>query len=274
MNKMTNVNRPMLISNPDFFNVIITESCGITHEKQILEIDIPEQANLPETFIALNDDKEYVIQRSKVNRSKAFLQISIEPFENINLQLSEKISSIKSSVNCEIDNDIAEISNEDFGLYKAAKLNGAILECKTTHGEWRVKNFIDTREQVYSYSGTILEDGPLRIVYRYSVEFSKNKYYNAVITIDAGMQFAVISEEFSAGIGDQVVWDFSGDDIPDELYLLDSTPLFSTTPLSYFYDSRIARLAMWTQYSQLKDFSDGFAFRINNTNDVIGVDYT
>ncbi|MEI6521079.1 MAG: hypothetical protein WCO98_13735, partial [bacterium] len=281
---MNQDSRPMVISNQDIFNVSIIESIGIAHEKQILTVNIPQSIELPELFLAADGDLKVSGQRSVINRNEAFLYLSISPFDKIDLTLDTEQSGINSMVNCSIENDIAEISNENFAIhvlhgmklfsepkiFKIGELPGVILNCKENNGQWRGKIYIDTHEAVKSITGEIIEQGPIRIVYRYAVKFVDEKFYTADVTIDAGMQFAVISESFTAGIGDQIVWDFSADNLPDELYLLDSTPLFSTQPLSYFYDSRIARLAMWTQYSQLKDFSDGYAFHIQNSQDVIG----
>jgi hypothetical protein len=283
-NNMKQYNQPMVVSNPNIFQISIIESIGVAHEKQVLFIDIPQTIELPEVFTVVDGDLVVLGQRSTADRNKAFLYLSISPFDEINLTLGAKQTDINPQVNCFIKNEVADISNENFALrvvygaklYTEPKilnigdLPGVILNCKETSGQWRGKSYIDTHEAVESITGEIIEQGPIRIIYRYTVKFVNEKYYTADVTVDAGMQFAVISESFSAGIGDQIIWDFSAENLPDELYLLDSTPLFSTQPLSYFYDSRIARLAMWTQYSQLKDFSDGYAFRIQNSQDVIG----
>lgn len=110
-----------------------------------------------------------------------------------------------------------------------------------------------------SARGELVENGPLRVVYRFCAEFAPDGFYTATVTVDRGQPFAAVDEEFQAGSGDQVVWDFSGGDLPEEFYLLDSSAAYQTRPLFYHFDQRLTRMASWTQQSQHFGFSDGYA---------------
>lgn len=138
-------------------------------------------------------------------------------------------------------------------------------------GPWRGKTFFDTRQPVRSISSVLLESGPLRTVVRYQAVIGSSQSYAALLTFDAASDFIEIDETFSADRGDQIVWDFAGEDLPDELHRLDSSAGYTSQTIGYFFDRRLARLAGWNQYSQLHDFSDGYALTFPKSEDVIGL---
>ena len=136
---------------------------------------------------------------------------------------------------------------------------GPVCRIRVGDGPWRGRTFIDSRRPVQSWMGELLEEGPLRTVYRFSAGFAQEGFYRATVTVDRGQLFAVIEEEFQAGSGDQVVWDFADEDLPEEFYLLDSSAAYQTRPLYFHLDQRLTRMLCWTQQSQHFDFSDGYA---------------
>ena len=141
---------------------------------------------------------------------------------------------------------------------------------RVTNGPWRGSSFFDTRNPARQITGTVLESGPLRIVTLFQARIGPAHSYTARLTFDAGSDYIAVDEVFDCDSGDQIVWDFSGENLPEQILLLDSTAGFTAQSLHYFFDRRLARLACWNQYSQLHDFSDGYALTFSQNDDVIG----
>ncbi len=246
---------------------VTEECCGLTHEPQVIEL--AGIGNLPPTFLLQNSDgRLFPAQRSRLQPERLFAQISLQPFEKLQLvpvvdqQVPASVSFQESA------SGVGLIQTEHFTLEVPLGHDATIRSGFATTGPikrvrvgaaWRGRTFFDLRELVRTSLGEVLEEGPVRIVYRYRVETVGSGSYEATITVDAGLPFAKIEEDFRGGSGDQLVWDFSGPDLPSEILTLDSGAAYCTRLLSYHFDHRLARLAAWTQQSQHLDFVDGYA---------------
>ncbi len=260
--------RPMLNMQDAPYCVRLRESCGLYFEPQILEIAVPDEAS---AVFALRDARSgrlFPVQKSRQNPARGFLLIEIAPFEALELALAESADDVLAGVagktvvvretrlgNGSLELELPSDGEEADGLDVA----GPIARLRLMGGEWRGRSFFDTRSRVAKRQMEWLETGPLRSAYRYHVAFADGGSYQATVTLDAAQEFAVVEEALNAAPGDQIVWDFGGQDLPRELFLLDPTAGGAHRPLHYHHDNRQARLTAWTQYQQLFDLSDGFA---------------
>lgn len=273
-------NAPLTISASGTDPVIqIREACGLRHESQVIELAMGDSES--EVFtLESGDGRCFPGQRSRQHPGVAFVKLGLEPFEDLRLVRSKASFGLgKSACRVErgertvIENGFFSLEvrlGVDFSIRSGFATSGPIQRFRIGQGPWRGGTFIDSRREVISSQGEILEEGPVRVVYHYRVEFGGCGFYEATVTVDAGQTFAKIDEEFSAGSGDQLVWDFCGEDLPSDLYVLDSSAAYQTRPLSYHYDCRQVRLAAWTQQSQHLDYVDGFAIPFPKSAEVAG----
>lgn len=267
----------------------IREDFGLAHARQIVEIACPE--HLPEnvSFFSLRDVQtgaEFPAQRSCENPAVAFLQIELEPFSVLELVLNAQPASTGLSVPVELatkGENLAVVSNgkweveihqgkwrHEIGSGPSYAAPTPVRRLRAGEGPWRGNSFFETRQAIRQINGTVLESGPLRIVTQFQATIGESGFYTARLTFDADADHVRIDETFLSDSGDQIVWDFSGCDLPRQIHLLDSSAGFTTVQLQYFFDRRLARLACWNQYSQLHDFSDGYALTFAQSEDVIG----
>lgn len=249
----------------------LEEFCGLTHGPQVVELE--GAGDSAQAFFLKNSDgRLFPAQRSFVHPDRIFVQVSLQPFEKLLLAPApDPAAPTKSGVSFREDaSGIGIIQAEHFSLEVPLGHDTTIRSGLATpgpikrvrcgaEGAWRGRSFFDLREPVQMSRGEILEEGPVRIVFRYRVETVSGGFYEATVTVDAGLPFAKIEEEFRSGAGDQLVWDFAGEDRPSELLALDSGSAYGRRILSYHFDRRLARLAAWTQQSQHLDLVDGFA---------------
>ena len=259
--------------NPD---LILRESCGLDHQRQVVTVKLPPRG----AAFSLRDEKtgrEFPAQASRENPELAFVQLELRAGDDFQLVAQERTTAVHGPVALEgslVSNGkwAAEIF---LGEWRAEGDSPSaptpIRRVRIKDGPWRGNVFFDTRRPFQHVRSTILESGPLRIVVQYEASAGSDHSYTARLTLDAGTDFIAIDERFHGESGDQIVWDFSGADLPERIHLLDSTAGFATQELHYFYDRRLARLACWNQYSQLHDFSDGYALKFRQGDDLLGV---
>ncbi len=264
--------------------VTITESCGLSHDPQIIEIDIPADSPALLNLQDAASGQQFTVQHSQQNTSRGFLFVNLQPWQTLRLTPSspsaEKITPA-DQVRIDQRADAAILSNRHFSIEvplgsaevlpdHSAAVSGPVRQVRIGAGPWRGRTFFDTRAAVRCWQGDLLECGPNRVSYRYDVTLTNGGHYQAIILVDAGQPFAAITEKFNAGVGDQIVWDLSGEDLPEQFYRLNSSAGYEARRLKYRMDQRMARLAFWTQNTQLLDLSDGYALRMARSTDVIG----
>ncbi len=259
------------------------ESCGLRHEQQVLSLRVRDEWG--DGFCDAKGNRA-PSQRSLEFPEKVFLLRGVEPFEAVEIRpVTEQWPVQGETVSFRRSGEVGVLTNGRFSLEvwmgneQAAPLDrgltGPIIRFQIGDGAWRGTSFLDTRRKVVSQEGTVVEEGPIRLVYRYRVGFGGGGFYTAELTVDAGALFARVDEHFEpgasqAGCGDQVVWDFTADDLPKAFYALDSGAGFKNRPVTYHYDTRLARLAAWTQQSQHLDYVDGFALGFRQGDEVVG----
>jgi hypothetical protein len=271
-----------LTTNP----MAIREACGLNHERQILAVACPADVPRAAKLFRFRDPKtgaEFPAQRSQQNLETAFIQLELRAGEEFQLVAQDQISAITDAVTLSTNDSHGIVANGKWaaelflGEWRAEENALPSFEAPTPirrmrikDGPWRGSSFFDTRLPVRDISSVVLESGPLRIVTRFQARIGPAHSYTAHLTFDAGSDYIAVDEVFSCDSGDQIVWDFSGADLPEQIHLLNSTAGFATQSLHYFFDRRLARLASWNQYSQLHDFSDGYALTFSQNDDVIG----
>lgn len=286
MNSNSFTTPPVVHLDPATNLLNISEFCGLDHERQIVTVacppDLPKEAQL---FSFRDDRSEFPAQRSRQNPKLAFLQLELRAGASHRLAAraqAPKLSGHQVSVTPG-DKGHSIISNGKWavelflGEWKAKKdaevtfdAPGPIRRLRLGEGPWRGNSFFETRQPVRRVSSTVLESGPLRIVTEFRAEIGDSQFYTARLTFDAGLDFVRIEEDFNAGSGDQIVWDFTGADLPEEIHLTDNKGGFATLPLSYFVERRMARMSNWTQCSQLPNISDGYVVTFPKSDDAVG----
>jgi hypothetical protein len=273
----------------------ITESCGLAHDIQVIEVPIPPDS--PEQML-LKDrcaGGEFPLQSSRSKPGTGFLLVKLEPFQRLSLTADDTGRQSEAANGAPVQADegkapsaiAGECTVEEAGKTQTLSnglmsiqvsqqqrqyaegcrehmelaVPGPVLRFKAAQGSWRGGTFFDTRQPVRHTSGALLEKGPLRIHYRYQALIGADGYYEADVIVDAGLPFARIKERFSASPGDQLVWDFGPTEFPQSLHMLDATAGYTMIRPQRQFDQRHARLAGWTQNSQLFDLRDGYAIR-------------
>ncbi|PYI53365.1 hypothetical protein DLM86_16400 [Paenibacillus flagellatus] len=272
----------------------VTEPLGFGHEPQIATIDWPEGEPAADLLKDEASGRTFPVQHASDRPGKAYVRLALDPRETLRLKPSAgpaepaadergergprnaiapeggSVYIANGAIELELPYGAGRIDPAE--CRKADGVPGPVRRMRSAGGVWRGRSFIDggTGGAAASWEGRIRDGGALRTVYEYRVAFGHGGRYEAVLTIDAGERFVRIEETFETAPGAQVVWDFAGDDLPETAYLLDPTPGCRTSRLHYRFDQRLARLAGWTQYSQLLDLSDGFAFRFAQGDDAVG----
>ena len=273
----------MLNTSFNPYRLTIHESVGLAHEPQVVEIAVP--ASSPSVFF-LRDEKSgqlYPVQTSQQNPGRGYLLLSIAPDQILNLVPAESTKSVAldSSVTITEQKDIwivknkafaIELSagNQQFGKSRTQPVLGPVRRVREGNNPWRGRTFFDTTNGVVSEKAEWREKGPVRSVYHYRIEFAEGGFYDLELTVDATGDFARLHEKFRGAASDQIVWDFTGNDLPERVTLLDSTAGYTPKWLHYHLDQRHARLWCWTQFSQLHDLSDGYALHFSGADDAVG----
>jgi len=261
----------------------IKESCGLAHDAQVIEVAIPEDWRELTLLTDELSDARFLLQPSGARPGTGFLFVTIGPLQGLKLTPSDdpvaentmsEVLAAQAANLCRLAQGEEQatlvngllsvqvpIEGRHFASADGRFVPGPVRRFKAASGIWRGSTFFDTREPVRYAVGKLLENGPLRIHYRYRAEIGAKGYYEADLILDAGSTFARIDERFEASSGDQLVWDFGPDHFPETLYLLDATAGHKEIKPQRQFDQRHARLAGWTQYSQLFDLSDGYACR-------------
>ena len=263
------------------YRLIIRESAGLAHEKQVVEVPVP--AGAPALF-HLRDEataRLFPVQTSQCDPSRGYLLLEVKPDETLSLvQDDSSAAPLAEGVSIQENNETWTLKTGQFALELSAgkqrfasgePVSGPVRRVRQADGPWRGHTFFDTTVSALREQATWLEKGPLRAVYHYRIDFDRGGFYELELAADAVLDFVRLREKFSGAASDQIVWDFSGDDLPERLSLLDSTAGYTPRWLHYHFDQRHARLWCWTQYSQLHDLSDGFALHFSGAGDVVGL---
>ena len=252
----------------------LQEFCSLSHERQIIRIELPITEGSEGFLRGQETGALYPFQRSAEQPDQVFLEVALGPLEKITLQggiggrepvdLPDRVTfRPQAAWTGVIANEVFSVEvpfgESGFDLEATEEPPGPLHRFRIGDGPWRGRTFLDVRRGIRSWRGDLLEQGPLRTVYRFRAEVGQLNFYEAILTVDAGQPMLVVEERFETGSGDQVVWDFVGNDLPEEFYLLDASASYQTRPLFYEFDQRLTRVCCWTQQSQHFDFSDGFA---------------
>ncbi len=273
----------MLTVTFDPFRLTLLESLGLAHEEQIVEIPVPDGASGLLTLRDEASDRLYPVQVSRQKPGRGFLRLAVEPHQTLSLVPADRREQASASLTITERDGAWLLQNKYLSIklvagakdfearFSPEPLAGPVIQVKQHAGPWRGKTFFDTASPPIRQRAEWLERGPLRAVYHYRIEFAREHFYDLVLTADATVDFVRLEESFSGAAADQIVWDFSGDDLPESLSLLDSTAGHASKQIHYQFDQRHARLWGWTQFSQLHDLSDGFALQFSGAEDVVGV---
>lgn len=274
----------MLEFRPDPYLLAIREPAGLTHEQQVVDIPIPTGS--PALF-HLRDEKSgrlFPVQSSQRHSGRGYLLLSLAPGDSLALipDKTPVTDALLHSVSIQESNESWTLQNGNYAVELSAGnrsfapgnrelVSGPIRRVRQAKGPWRGRTFFDTSAPAIREQAAWMEKGPLRTIYYYRIELDRGGFYELELTADAGLDFVRLHEKFHGASSDQIVWDFTGNDVPERLSLLDSTAGYTTRWLHYHLDQRHARLWCWTQFSQLHDLSDGFALHFTGANDVVGL---
>ena len=256
-------------------DLVLHESCGLEHERQIAAVNFPASGGVV-SFRDAKTGRKFPAQASRENPAVAFLQLELRAEEELWLVAQEGAGVVVEPVarSGSVVSNGRWAAEVFIGEWKADGESAAptpVRRVRVKEGAWRGNFFFDSRYPFQAVRGTVVESGPLRVVVFYEARAGSEHFYTARLTFDAGTDFVAIEEQFHGESGDQIVWDFAGADLPERIHLLDSTAGFTSQELHYFFDRRVARLACWNQYSQLHDFSDGYALKFSGSEDVLGL---
>lgn len=247
----------------------IKESCGLRHELQVVTVARPGSWSAP--FSALKDlmtGRMFPVQVSRTDPSRFHVMLEVEPFQELHwipepgvlpaLAESCKVAE-RTGVYC-ISNGKVELeveSDRDRILHSSFPA-GPIRRFRRERYPWRGGCYLEGAGKPLSFECGVLETGPLRSVLKWRLDFEHSGFYEVLITLDAGQTFVRLEERFACGTHSQLVWDFANEDLPVRVRLLDHTEGYRPVIPNLHMDNRLARLAAWTQGSQLFDLSDGF----------------
>lgn len=249
--------------------VRIRECCGLEHHRQVVTFSLPGTADAICCFTDRHTGQTFPVQSAADNSVHVLLALGA----NQELELSPTTDRpVFSPVHLNTDKQTAVLSNDKlalrlaYGSWRAptpagvdsTTQPGPIVGVRIANGNWRGRTLLDTRQHLLSWTGTLIEEGLIRCVYEYRAHLVDGSSYRMRITLDAEQVFARIDEEFSAHETDQIVWDFSSDDLPKEAMLLDPSAGYTPQFLQYHFDQRVKRMYGWTQYSQMPENCDGY----------------
>ncbi|MFC4598411.1 hypothetical protein [Cohnella hongkongensis] len=281
----------MIRINVDPLRIEWKEELGFAHERQIVTIPVAS-AGLPETgwLVAAKDGSaggQPVFYQAAKDGSGIYLELEAAPYERLVLTPAPEgiapspgwRNSVRTDgcrawlSNGRMELEVPLGTRKADGAAEGADAGigppGPVCRMRAPGGSWRGRSYLDTRRPAERWEGTVLESGPLRVVYAYRADWNGG-WYEAVLTMDAGQRHVRLEESFDTEPGAQLIWDFSGEDLPVEAWLLDSTAACTAVPLHNRFDRRLARLASWNQYSQLHDLSDGYAVGFAQGEETVG----
>lgn len=263
------------------------ERLGLGHGPQIVSVTVP--AHAPELF-TLRDEvtgREFLAQRSRARSNQAFVLLDVQPLAHIHLSFDPQANAVttpsESSVRFDERGDLLELSNGCCALrltrfpeavrLSAAEVPAPIRSVRVEQGSWRGNSFFEIAARTATVQTQILECGPLRVEVRFQYSFEGGGVYQCTVRLDALQRHAEIQERSTdCGAADQIVWDFTGDDLPTRFLLLEKERTHRQRTVQCFFDDRVARLARWTQMAQLFDFYEAFAMTCGSGDnpDVLG----
>ncbi len=251
-----------------------SEPLGLSHRPQVVEISAPTPLNKCRSIMGTRG----AIQPSRQDPSRAFLHLSegVAAGACLSLTLGDSCTGplrcTRSAGVMTLDNGRCAIRlpDGDADHYSADGIHpGPVLGVRVgaDAGLWRGSSFLDTRSNHTHLHGDLLEEGPLRAVHRVSINLGDDRWYTCTATLDADADFVRIEESFAAGEDDQVVWDFTGADLPTEVFQLDAGAGHTVIRPEYTWAHSYARIWGWSQCSQLRE--DGAGLALTN-GDVVG----
>ena len=249
-----------------------SEPLGLLHAPQVVEITAPTDLNACRSVVGTCG----AIQPSQQDPSRAFLHLGegVPAHAQLSLTLGDTgtgpLRCTRSAGVITLDNGRCAIRLVD-GDADHVSLDGLhpgpVLGVRVGAGYWRGSSFLDSRSNHAHLHGELLEKGPLRAVHRVSFGLGDERFYTCTATLDADADFVRIEESFAAGDDDQVVWDFTGADLPIALLQLDSGAGHTVIRPEYTWSHSYARIWGWSQCSQLCEDGAGLAMA---DGDVVG----
>jgi hypothetical protein len=131
-----------------------------------------------------------------------------------------------------------------------------IMAVKGPDGAWRGKGYLDTYWRVTSYESQVIESGPIFTDVRVTYRFEQNKSYVVNIRLISKQDWALVGEQMDLGPRNKFIFDCSVGFKPNQLAMLTPGAQALTRDLNFFDDILQARMAIFTQYTQLADFRD------------------
>jgi len=258
---MTKSASPMLEVLAAPWRLRITERLGLTHGPQVIAVLAPAVAADSGWFAA--GAARLPWQRSRQDSSIAFVALVEGLAADCVLELAPTTGPALTPI-CTLVGEVAGNGRFRLRLNRAGVQGdgpdgmhpGPVLGLAVGAGPWRGGSFLDTRATVQAVSDEILEDGPVRVVWRWRADLGRGRHYTATVTVDAGLDFARLDESFHAGAADQLVWDFHGDDLAEQAWILDADGQREAR-FDRSTDHRLGRVWCWTQGSQQLDNTDG-----------------
>ncbi len=266
------------------YRIEMCEPLGLHHERQVLTLEAP--AGMPDLswLVDQGSERRYPMQRSAEGR--AYLLLEVAPWEKLRLSLGcaaaksdfvpvtvtydTDVSAVLANRRCSVRVLVGRWCAPTAAGVDSVAVAGPILGVRVgATGAWRGRTFFDTHDRVARWSGAWLEQGPVRTVYGYRLDLVAGGWYEMRITLDAEQCFARIEETCQTHGTDQLVWDFSGADLPSGMRLLDGGAGYTRRDLQYHFDERIGRMVCWTQYAQIIG-TDGAALTFSNAHDSVG----
>ncbi|MCK6491149.1 MAG: hypothetical protein L6R48_23095, partial [Planctomycetes bacterium] len=244
----------------------LRELAGLEHGPQVVEVAAPPGGG---RCLALADGRwRAALQRSRRDPARGFLYLPDGLPAHAERDWRVVAGDGEGPLRCRLVAGGWELDNGLLALRLVADGSagggdglhpGPVAGVRGGDGSWHLRTWLDTRASTCRWRCVLEEDGPLRAVWRGRAELGGGRWYELEVTLDAGLPFARLAERGGGGRGDQVVWDFAGPDLPVRWLQTDAGPGHAAWRPHYGIDRRLARLAGWTQFSQLSDLADGFA---------------
>ncbi len=269
--------KPMLSYSANGTLLTFREPCGLEHRWQTICVKLADD-RMPEYFVMRDrrTGRKFAGQRSLENRQLAFIEFALMPDETLELEFHDTAPALpKHSVSITEDGEFLVLDNGVIGIQiptsqqssgHPCSLTGPVAAIHHSGGKWFGTTYFDTLSPLGETSSKIIESGPLRSVIEFSTSGGE---YTARMTLDARQHHVAMDERFESFEGDQLVWIFSGGELPEYGLFLNQTAGYETRYLPYVLDHELARLGPWSQQSQLS-LSDGFAFALRGADTIFG----
>lgn len=258
--------RPMLSISTDPWTLELAEPVGCAHESQVIEVPAPPGDASLMTLHGAGGPAW--LQRSHRDPTRGYLLLpqGLPAFTRLRLVPGTPVplpAGVRwDAVGQVLGNGLIELrlvdgagaSAHDDGIHP-----GTVRALRRAGGPWRGTTIFDTRSPSLAWRASVVEHGPVRSVWQCTTTFAPGQHHRMAITLDAGSAMAVVDEEFRGGVADQLVWDFTGDDLPRRFLLADAGPGHREVWPNLDHDIQVAALAPWTQCSQQPGRSDAFA---------------